>query len=41
MSVAARFKDRPVTSDGIIVPDTGFVMKHRLMLAGCVVNSEQ
>ena len=41
MSVAARFKDRPVTSDGIIVPDTGFVMKHRLMLAGCVVYSEQ
>ena len=41
MSVLARFKDKPVSSDGFLVPDSGFIVKHGLMLARCVVSSEQ
>ena len=41
MSVLARFKDKPVSSDGVLVPDSGFIVKHGLMLARCVVSSEQ
>ena len=39
--VSAHFKDRPVNSDGILVPDTVFTVKYGLMLAKSVVNSEQ
>ena len=38
MSVLARFKDKPVNSDEVLVPDSGFIVKHGLMLARCVVS---
>lgn len=41
ISVLARFKDKPLSGDGILTPDPGFITKHSLMLARCVVNSEQ
>ena len=41
MLLSAHFKDRPVNSDGILVPDTVFTVKYGLMLAKSVVNSEQ
>ena len=28
MSVLAHFKDKPVSSDGVLVPDSGFIEKH-------------
>ena len=31
MSVLARFKDKPVRSDGVLVPDSCFIVKHGLM----------
>ena len=41
VSVLARFKYKPVTSDGVLAPDSGFIVKHGLMLTRCVVSSEQ
>ena len=39
--VPAHFKDKPINSDGILVPDTVLTVKHGLLLARLVVNSEQ
>ena len=41
MIVPANFKDKPLTGDGILVPDTVFTVKHGLMLARLLVNSDQ
>ena len=41
ISVLTRFKDKPLNGDGILTPDSGFITNHGLMLARCVVNSEQ
>ena len=41
MIVPAHFKDKPLTGDGILVPDTVFTVKHGLMLARSLVNSDQ
>ncbi|MEW8548533.1 MAG: hypothetical protein AB2693_33955, partial [Candidatus Thiodiazotropha sp.] len=41
MIVSAHFKDKPVNSDGILVPDAVFTVKHGLMLARSVLNSDQ
>ena len=39
--VPAPFKDKPINSDGILVPDTVLTLKHGLLLARSVVTSEQ
>ena len=41
IAVPAYFKDKPINSDGILVPDTVLTVKHGLQLASSVGNSEQ
>ena len=41
MIVLGNFKDKPLAGDGLLVPDTVFTVKHGLMLARSLVNSDQ